>query len=121
MLDTSVLIDVLRGDERAVEFLAGLDSVPLCSEISRIEVLRGVRTAERRAVSKLLLEIEWLAVDERVANLAGDLGRTWRSSHPGIDMADLAIAATAELSAAPLATTNTKHFPMFADLARPYE
>ena len=120
VLDTAVLIDVLRGDEAAVEFVAGLDAVPLCSEITRIETLRGLRSAERSAAAALLAEIDWVAVDERVATRAGELGRTWRDSHPGIDTADLAIAATAELSGRTLATTNLKHFPMFAGLERPY-
>lgn len=120
VLDTSVLIDVLRGDEGALAFLAGLDAVPVCSEISRIEVLRGLGSEERTAASQLLRTLEWHDVNERVAHRAGELGRTWRRSHPGIDTADLAIAATAELAAAPLATSNTKHFPMFENLQRPY-
>ena len=120
MLDTAVLIDVLRGDEEAIEFVAGLDAVPLCSEITRIETLRGLRSPERSAAAALLAEIEWVAVDERVATRAGELGRTWRDSHPGIDTADLAIAATAELTGRGLATTNLKHFPMFEGLERPY-
>ena len=120
VLDTAVLIDVLRGDEAAVEFVTGLDAVPLCSEITRIETLRGLRSAERTAAAAPLAEIDWVAVDERVAARAGELGRAWRDSHPGIDTADLAIAATAELSGRMLATTNLKHFPMFEGLERPY-
>ena len=49
LLDTSVLIDVLRGKQEAVGFLADLEEVPCCSEVSRTEVLRGVRSGERRA------------------------------------------------------------------------
>ena len=120
VLDTAVLIDVLRGDEAAVGFLAGLEGVPLCSEITRIEILRGLRSAERQAASSLLNEIDWAPVDERIAIRAGELGRSWRDSHPGIDTADLAIAATAELSGRLLATTNLKHYPMFEGLERPY-
>ena len=120
LLDTSVLIDVLRGDERAVAFVAGLSDVPLCSEITRIEVLRGLRSAERQATSRLLGELEWHPVDRLVARRAGELGRGWRRSHPGIDTADLAIAATAELTGAELATANLRHFPMLDGLELPY-
>lgn len=120
VLDTSVLIDVLRGDDAAVEFVAGLDAVPFCSDITRIEIVRGLRSAERRAAATLLRELGWVPVDERIAIRAGELGRSWRKSHPGIDTADLAIAATAELSGRSLATTNLKHFPMFEGLAVPY-
>lgn len=120
VLDTSVLIDVLRGNGEAVEFLRSLDAIPASSEISRIEVLRGLRSAERRRAQRLLDELDWQPVDERVATRAGELGRTWRRSHPGIGIADLAIAATAELHGSKVATANTKHFPMFEGLAPPY-
>lgn len=120
MVDTSVLIDVLRGEPGAIAFLEGLDAVPIASEVTRIEVLRGVRSSERRAANRLLGTLEWRAVEERVSLRAGELGREWRRSHPGIDTADLAIAATAELSEASLATANTKHFPMFEGLQAPY-
>jgi predicted nucleic acid-binding protein len=64
--------------------------------------------------------IAWIPVDESVARRAGDLGRRWRRSHPGIGVADLAIAATAEELGADLATRNLKHFPMFEGLRAPY-
>jgi predicted nucleic acid-binding protein len=121
LLDTAVLIDVLRGHEAAIGFLTGLETVPLCSEVTRIEVLRGLRSAERQAAAALLNELEWVPVDERVAVRAGELGRSWRASHPGIDTAGLAVAATSELSGRSLATTNLKHYPMFEGLERPYD
>ena len=55
-----------------------------------------------------------------MARRAGELGRRWRRSHPGIGVADLAIAATTEEIDADLATRNLKHFPMFEDLRAPY-
>lgn len=120
VLDTSVLIDVLRGDEAAAAFLAALPAVPICSEISRIEIVRGLRSSERRAADRLLASLEWVAVTTEVAQRAGELGREWRASHQGIATADLAIAATVELLGAELATTNVRHFPMLPDLKPPY-
>lgn len=120
VLDTSVLVDHLRAVTPATEFLAGLKVRPACSEISRIEVLQGLRSAERRAAARLFALIEWVPVDEAVARRAGELGRKWRRSHPGIGVADLAIAATAEQLEATLATRNLKHFPMFKGLRAPY-
>ncbi|MCL4286943.1 MAG: type II toxin-antitoxin system VapC family toxin [Thermoleophilia bacterium] len=120
LLDTSVLIDVLRGDEEAVGFLAGLAEVPCCSEVTRTEVLRGVHSGERRAVARLFESLDWIVVDERTSQTAGELGRAWRQSHPGIDTADLLVAASAELAGAVLATANVRHFPMFEGLQPPY-
>lgn len=120
VLDTSVLIDHLRGSASATEYLASLDGRPSCSEISRIEVIQGLRSSERRKAESLFTLIAWVPVNESVARRAGELGRRWRRSHPGIGVADLAIAATAEEIGVGLATRNLKHFPMFKGLRVPY-
>ncbi len=120
VLDTGILIDHLRASDLATEYLASLDSRPSCSEISRIEVLQGLCSAERRAADGLFGLIAWVPVDETIARRAGELGRRWRRSHPGIGVADLAIAATAEELGTDLASRNVKHFPMFEGLRAPY-
>lgn len=120
VLDTSVLVDHLRASAPATEYLASLDAQPSCSEISRIEVIQGLRSSERRAATRLFALIAWVPVSEDVARRAGELGRQWRRSHPGIGVADLAVAATVEAIGANLATHNVKHFPMFEGLRAPY-
>jgi len=120
VIDTSVLIDHLRARPQASEYIAGLDEPPICSEVTRIEIIQGLRSAERHAAEALFALIEWVPVSEQIARRAGALGRRWRASHPGIGVADLAVAATAEQLGAPLATCNVRHFPMFADLQAPY-
>jgi predicted nucleic acid-binding protein len=120
VLDTTVLVDQLRGSEMAFEYLAGLKARPVCSEITRIEITQGLRSSERRAANRVFATIGWVPVSESVARRAGELGRRWRRSHPGIGVADLAIAATAEELGAELATQNVKHFPMFKNLRAPY-
>jgi len=120
VLDSSVLIDVLRGYEPAVSFLKGLAEVPLCSEITRVEVLRGMRSRERPAVETLFQTLGWVPIDEVIARRAGHLGRRWRRSHAAISSADLVIAATVEEVDGTLATANVRHFPMVEDLAAPY-
>lgn len=120
VLDTGILVDHLRAADPATEYLASLDEQPSCSEITRIEVVQGLQSAERRAADRLFALISWVPVDEVIARRAGELGREWRRSHPGIGVADLAIAATATELEATLATRNVKHFPMFGDLRPPY-
>jgi predicted nucleic acid-binding protein len=120
VLDTSVIIDVLRGLPAAVQYVQGLDVVPACSEITRVEVTRGLRSAERAATERLFHQLRWMPLDESIARRAGELGRAWRKGHAGISTADLVIAATAEQLEASLATTNTTHFPMFKRLTPPY-
>lgn len=120
VLDTSVLVDHLRGADAATAYLASLHTRPSCSEISRIEVIQGLRSSERRPADRLFALIVWIPVGESIARRAGELGRRWRRSHSGIGVADLTIAATAEELGAGLATRNLKHFPMFEGLRAPY-
>ncbi len=115
-----MLIDHLRALTPASEYIASLQEQPACSEVSRIEIVQGLRSGERGEAEALFSLIEWIPVTEQIARRAGALGRRWRASHPGIGIADLAVAATAEHLAAPLATRNVKHFPMFAGLRAPY-
>lgn len=119
VLDTTVLIDVLRGHRPAVEWLRSLEDVPACSELTRVEVLRGVRHRERQPVETLMQALRWIPVDEEIARRAGSLGRSWRRSH-ALATADLVIAATAQALDAGLRTSNVLHYPMFAGLKPPY-
>lgn len=119
VLDTTVLIDVLRGHRPALEYLRSLGQIPACSEISRVEVLRGIRHAERDAAEQLFRQLRWIPVDEHVARRAGGLGRAWRRSHL-LASTDLVIAATAQEVGGDLATSNVRHFPMFEGLTAPY-
>lgn len=122
LVDTSVLIDYLRGHPGAGEVLERERyEAPLhASEMSRLEVLAGMRPAEEPATRALLSTLTWHPVDADVAEDAGALGRTWLPSHRSIDGADLVIAATAFRVGARLLTCNLKHFPMFAGLEAPY-
>lgn len=120
LFDTSVVIDLLRAFPPAIAYARRLNEPPTCSEVTRVEVLRGMRSAERVVTERLFGSFRWADVDEPVARRAGELGRKWRRSHPGIATADLVIAATAEELGLTLGTLNTKHFPMFAGLRQPY-
>ncbi len=120
VFDTSILIDVLRADPAALDYVREVREVPACSEVTRIEVARGLRSAERAGAERLFQTIRWVTVDEPIARRAGELGRRWDRHRPGISLADLVIAATAEQVDAKLATTNVHHFPMFEDLQPPY-
>lgn len=122
LVDTSVLIDHLRGRAEATEVLARRRTRGLLhgSEITRLEVLAGMRRPEADATHALLSTLVWHPVDVDVAVAAGELGRRWLPGNTGIDSADLAVAATAHLLGADLLTCNVKHFPMFRGLTAPY-
>jgi predicted nucleic acid-binding protein len=120
VVDSDVLIDVLCGIPTAAAFLKGLDRPPVCSEVSRVEVLRGMRGRERRDTQRLLSLVRWASVDEDVSTTAGEFGRRFRRSH-ALAVPDLLVAATAERLGLPLATRDVRDFPMFPGLEPAYQ
>lgn len=92
----------------------------MCSVVTKVEVLAGMRPDETPTTRRLLDALDWLPVDDRIAEAAGHLANRYRRSHPGVDPIDFIIAATAEAYDAALWTRNVKHFPMLPDLAPPY-
>src|SRR2546428_398531 len=65
--DTSIAIDVLRGLSAAVRYAGDLEDAPVCSEITRVEILRGVRSPERAATERFLAQVTWIPLDESIA------------------------------------------------------
>lgn len=122
VVDTSVLIDHSRGLPQAREALLAAAELGALhsSEIVRAELLILIRDDELRAIDPLLHAIVWHPVDQRVAEVAGELGRRWLPAYNGIDAADFIIAATTALLDARLLTRNVKHFPMIEGLVAPY-
>lgn len=123
LLDTSVLVDHLRNDSRATGLLleANQRGDDLWAVVlTRAELVRGMRPSEAARTHQLMDSLNWLDVTSDLADQAGELSRTYRSSHGGIDLVEFTIAAAAETLQAQLMTRNVKHFPMFPDLQPPY-
>ena len=123
LVDTTIAVDHLRGTPAATDLLTGLISegeTLVASEITRFELLAGVRKAELGALETFFSSLAWAPIDEEVTRVAGTLARGLRRSHSGIDDADYLIAATAVLLDADLLTTNVRHFPMIRGLRPPY-
>ena len=120
LLDTCIMIDVLRGKAAAFDFVSSLENAPALSAVTVTELVAGCRNAkERREIDRLLSHYAIHDINRDVASLAGDYVRRYGSSH-STDPIDALIAATAKANGLTLATLNVKHFPMFAGLTRPY-
>lgn len=121
LLDTDILIEYLRGQQKAVEYLESLTSDLHVSVISIAEWFAGVRDGEEeRSLKQFLLAFTALPVTEKVAHLGGLYRRDYRPSH-GTGLADALIAATAEENGFGLVTFNRRHFPMVSEITVPYE
>jgi predicted nucleic acid-binding protein len=114
LLDTTVLIDVLRGRgaaERVLGLRASRD-VPFVCAINVEEIWRGIRPGEEDAAARLIdgLRLADLGVAE--GQRAGRWRREAAASGVSLSQADCLIAAAAVGAGALLATGNPKHFPM---------
>lgn len=120
LFDTDVLIEYLRGRQRAVEYLEGLVDDMCISVVSIAELFAGVRgDREEDSLKQFLLAFSALPVTGTVARLGGLYRRDYRQSH-GTGLADALIAATTEENGATLVTFNQRHFPMVESRV-PYE
>ncbi len=123
VLDTNVVVDVLRGNPRAAAVLRERierGQVLRMSVLTRYELGAGARPSELDSLAEHLTLYDDIDVDTSVADRAAEFARTFRRSHAAIDAIDYLIAATAELHADELLTLNVKHFPMLPGLRAPY-
>ncbi len=123
LIDTNLLIDHLRGKSAATDFLKALildECKLICSVITRIELLAGMRPNEDMQIRSLLQIFEEAPVDPAVAELAGKYMSLFMKSH-SLTVGDAILAATARKLGITLYTLNLKHFPMTdIDIEAPY-
>jgi predicted nucleic acid-binding protein len=115
LLDTSVLIDTLRGrdaGERLRELRADGASAPWICAINIEELYRGVRDTEEEALGRFLGGFRLAPLGREEAELAGRWRRDFAPRGVTLGQADCLIAAAAIGIGARLATGNPKHFPM---------
>lgn len=115
LLDTTVLVAHLRGDEEISQLMLDLVAAGhlLCvSCVNVAEVERGIRPKERRAATTLLDRLTFLSTTVEAAIRAGrylaELSERGRTLH----LADALVAATARVHGAVLVTDNVADFPM---------
>ena len=109
ILDTSILIDHLRGYKPATQYLDSLnDKETAISVITEAEVLSGEscnNSSIRESISHLLSRWKHIDVSRDIAIQTGDIKRKYRLTMP-----DALIAATALLHGLEVSTKNVKDF-----------
>lgn len=115
LLDTSVIIDVLR-IRRGRHELLGLrkqaGDTLACSAVTVAEVYAGMRPGEAAATERFLEGLECIEVTREIARRAGSLKYAWERKGVTIDIPDAIIAATSLNFNLCLATDNLRDFPM---------
>ena len=122
VVDTSVLVDHLRGHGPATNVLTNAlaERRIVASVMTKVEVMAGIREGSKAPTKALLKVINWIPVSEEIADMAGDFAQRFAGAHSGIDPVDYVIAATVASLDAELWTRNVRHFPMFPELQAPY-
>jgi predicted nucleic acid-binding protein len=117
LLDTDVLIWLLRGNPKAEALVDRLDA-PAISIVTYMELMQGARSRQeasniRRTLQ--LLEFRTLDLSSAIGTHAALYVESFAQSH-GVQLADALIAATAAEHGAPLVTGNAKHLKMLPRL-----
>lgn len=114
LIDTNILIDHLRGKPSSTDFIKSLiktETKLLCSVITRIELLAGMRKGEEDIINSLLQIFQEVAVDSSIADSAGRYMNLYMKNY-SLTPVDAILAATARKLNTPIYTLNIKHFPM---------
>jgi predicted nucleic acid-binding protein len=112
VLDTSVLVDLLRGRVADESVLSPEREPVMISTVSLHEVLTGLRDGESDLTGALLASFAIVPLGAAEAELSARWRREYRARGLTLSLPDTAIAATAAIRNVPLATGNVKDFPM---------
>mgnify|MGYP003948218135 CR=1 FL=1 len=115
LLDTTFIVDCLRGQTAAVERLreiAEVGDVALVNDVVSAEAWAGAPSDDDRALRTLLEFLEYVAAGPAHAQAAGRWRAHSRSRGNDIGIADALIAACADDSRATVLTRNTRDFAM---------
>ena len=110
ILDTSFLIDVLKGDFAAVNLAKKIESEPL--RISAISVFELFVKRDE----KLVESIDVVAIDRVIEKKAAIIQRNLSKNGEIIDNEDCLIAATSIILGEILITRNARHFQRIKEL-----
>lgn len=114
LLDTTVLIDYLRGRPvvKRIEAMVDRGDVLCTSPVNVEEIVRGLRTGESSAVDCLFDGLRVVPIGRPEGRQAGEWRRRFAARGTTLSQTDCLIAAAAHAAAAVLATGNPRHFPM---------
>ena len=114
LIDTDVLIDHLRGEEKARRFFKesiSQEASLYYSVISKAEIYSGIMPDEEERVSLLFRSLNEVPIDGKLAEDAGRYRKAFLASHKLL-LPDALVAASAKRAGAALVTLNQKHYPI---------
>ena len=114
LLDTTVLIDYLRGRPAVgrVDALLARGDMLCTSPVNVEEIIRGLRAPEAEAAQQLFDGLHVVPIGRMEGCQAGEWRREFAAQGATLSQADCLIAAAARAAGARLVTGNPRHFPM---------
>lgn len=110
VLDTNILIEILKNNLQTLQDLQDLDAVFYISSITVMELYFGARDkAELSKLKKFAASFELIAIDADISHRATQLIEMYAKSHH-LDIPDALIAASALVNKFRLMTYNKKDF-----------
>ncbi len=114
LLDTDILIWVLRGKKEIIEHVSSLrNEAPLSiSVITVAEIYKNIFPSELTVTEDYLDQHIIFEVNPKIAKVAGLYWQQYAKQFKNFSLTDCLIAATANVNNATLVSLNVKHFPM---------
>lgn len=118
IVDTTFLIDILRGSEKVSEWEKKFDEgkeEPMVSAISVMELWEGALRSDRtdeelEKIERLLRGLTSIDFDSEMGKLSGELRASLIEEGRPIDVEDIMICASAMKSNQKILTRNLEHF-----------
>ena len=121
ILDSDVIIEVLRGNQETVRWLRTQRAAGVAlryTPVSRAEIRAGSRAGERGAIAGFFASLEGMEIRDSTGEIAGEQLAKFAGTH-GVQLGDALVAGAALESGDDLATFNGRHFPGVKRIARP--
>jgi len=118
LLDTTTIIDHLRGDKKVNFYLEEIGTrgdIVGCCCINITETYTGMKDKEKEKTDKFIESLYYFGVTKEIAKLAGKLKQKYGKKGKTLTTSDVIIAATAITYGLILITKNIKHYP-FSEL-----
>jgi predicted nucleic acid-binding protein len=118
IIDTDILVDFIRADQKASSFLKTLEqsSILAISSITRMELIVGCRNkAELKDLNKFLSRFDILPITEAISDQTIDLLEQYNLSH-GLLIPEALIASTALVNTEEFVTKNQRDFRFIGGL-----
>jgi predicted nucleic acid-binding protein len=110
ILDTNILIEILKGNQKTINKIKSLDEQLSISSISVMELYYGARNKiELKKLKKFVAMFEIINLNEKISIKATTLIKEYSKSH-NLDIPDGLIASTTLVYNAKLFTYNLKDF-----------